>query len=165
MRPLGRLRHLKPLPEAFDRLEFPVLGLSPTWSGRRYIAGWGAAAQEVTNVQLGHIEADGGVLLVTSRRARKGDQFQDVWNSSRGSLDLDVDGVRFVGEKTTEHLRLSVEGQEVDFCWSNGRDGSWMAHGNYGDSHVVLEASGFPSSRLILIRLLTLHDYTAGFLP
>jgi hypothetical protein len=164
----GRARRVRRIAETLRAAPFAVYGLPPSWTGPRYLAGFGTSRprrgpERATGVQLGHGDrhADHGPLLVVGIDT-------EAW-PRHGAADLaerlaHAQGAGSVAAPgpapEVQRVAIPVDGQPVPFdLLADGR--RWVAQGEVGDLAVTLEGRDLAPASLRLARAGDLAPYLA----
>src|SRR6266511_2144809 len=131
--------------EALNHPPFPLFGLPASWSGKRYIAGWGRSRRGLTSVELGHVDpsSHGSALLLIriapkqekedlSRLCRPGAEIR-----GRRATELTDPQLRTAEEPQWRPLAVSFDGQPVDFRLLS-QQSAWFAQAEFEHLRIVL---------------------------
>jgi hypothetical protein len=178
----GRARRVRRMAETFRAAPFALYGLPSSWTGPRYLAGFGTrrprrGPERTTSVQLGHGDrhASQGPLLVvgidTEAWPRYGpadlaERLAHVQGAGSGAAPGPVAAAAPAGAAATgpapevQRVAIPVDGQPVLFdLLADGR--RWVAQGEVGDLVVTLEARDLPPASVRLARVSDLGPYLA----
>lgn len=155
---------------------FPLYGLDESWSGSRWVGGYGGSTGRVDEVDLahGHPRSQGAPLVrVTTHPLREdtpvGLVLENVVHSLSQALwheGVDHERVRpaFVEDdplRTWERVVLQVSGQPVDFRYL-GSDSVWGAVGDVGQEIVSVFARNVQPEGVRLVVISDPEPYING---
>lgn len=166
----ARARHVRRMAERFRAAPFALYGLPPSWTGPRYLAGFGTrrprrGPERTASVQLGHGDrhASDGPLLVVGIDT-------EAW-PRHGTTDLaerlahlppaDAAATGSAGPASeVQRVAIPVDGRPVPFdLLADGR--RWVAQGEVGDLVVTLEGRDLAPASVRLARVADLGPYLA----
>lgn len=131
------------------RAPFPVYGLEPGWSGRRFVHGVGVVVGEVAHVALGHGETGGEAELVVTtlygeERAPDDAPFHAALHLEGGeaSVDREPDADRVDARRRGIWAPAPIEVDRRDHVfWLQEEGPRWAAFGRVGRVRVVVAAT------------------------
>jgi hypothetical protein len=162
------------LRQAVARCPFPVFGLDDSWSGRRWISGWGGSGDNVDHLELAHgdvYDPDAPVVRIETRWTTadpEGDVntfephvrrvvaralVERLWHET--GTYLDATSSTFQGEDPTgqwDVLRLDVDNEPRRF--SALQVGTqWVALATVGRAVLGLQVRNIPPSEMKLVSI------------
>ena len=163
----ARARSVRRMAERFRAAPFALYGLPPSWTGPRYLAGFGTrrprrGPERTASVQLGHGDrhtGDGPLLVVGIDT--------EAW-PRHGTTDLAERLAHFPPAATgsagpaseVQRVAIPVDGRPVPFdLLADGR--RWVAQGEVGDLVVTLEGRDLAPASVRLARVADLGPYLA----
>lgn len=163
----GEARERQRRDDLFRRVTFPLFGLPPSYTGPRWVGGWGGTDNVTTSAVLAHGEpfrecvrvemgrggnhSDGWILeheLAHHAAIERLGQGADMGALIRVRREIEMERAGRAWERVT----IDVDGAGIPFRYS--AEGSfWVATGSVGDMRIVLHGEGFPIREVSLVRV------------
>lgn len=169
--------------DAVAHCPFPVYGLDRSWTGRRWVGGWGESGGNIDNLELAHGDAhdpNAPLVRVDTRRITAEPQglnvnlntvepvvrrsmarslVQHLWHET--NIYLDATPSTFQSEDPTGQwgaISLNVDGEFREFS-SLQVGAKWVAMGKVGDALLGLEARNVETAEVRLVIIANPMDY------
>jgi hypothetical protein len=154
------------------QLEFPVYGLDASWTGRRWVGGWGASGDVVDRIDLAHgdaYDAAAPLVRIETRALRVGEKDLQEGFAAKGLAQhlwhegVDHEALRpaFTSADPTATwaaLTLPVDGEPTAFRLL-GAGGSWVALGRVDRRLVAIQGRHVDPASLALVTVEDVEPY------
>jgi len=160
---------------------FPVYGLDGSWTGRRWLGGWGKSGDNIEHLELAHGDAFDpkaplvrvdtrritaereGLNLNTAepqvRRSVARSLVQHLWHET--NVYLDAIPSTFQSDDPTSQwgaISLDVDGEFREFSWLQV-EATWVALGKVEDALLGLEARNVEPAEVRLVMIANPIEY------